>query len=209
MSGAAAVLAKTREIPVGLGVVSAMVRHPAVLAMEISTLARMFPGRVWPGIGLGLPAWIEQMGLSPASRLGAMRECATLLRRLLEGDELNEAGKSFEFKHVRLTYPVGERLPLHMGVIAPKMLQLAGEIADGVVISVLAGVEYLRWAQEQFATGAAAAGRNGYKPRITTFAMFSVDVDSRKAKEAMRPLFGFYLTVLANSWLDPCVRNLR
>ena len=55
ISGATAVLAETKEVPVGLGIVSAMVRHPAVLAMEIATMARMYPGRVHPGIGLGVP----------------------------------------------------------------------------------------------------------------------------------------------------------
>ena len=78
ISGATAVLAQTTEVPVGLGIVSAMVRHPGVLAMEIATMARMYPGRVHPGIGLGVPAWIDQMGLTPPSQLGAMRECVRI-----------------------------------------------------------------------------------------------------------------------------------
>src|ERR1051326_5213840 len=63
IAGAAAALAATSESPVGLGIVSAMARHPAALAMEISTLARMYPGRLRPGIGLGVPAWVRQMRL--------------------------------------------------------------------------------------------------------------------------------------------------
>jgi alkanesulfonate monooxygenase SsuD/methylene tetrahydromethanopterin reductase-like flavin-dependent oxidoreductase (luciferase family) len=201
ISGAAAVLAETRQIPVGLGIVSAMARHPAVLAMEISTLARMFPGRIWPGIGLGVPAWIEQMGLTPPSQLAAMRECVGSVRRLLDGEELTERGKSFEFKQVRLTYPVAERVPLYMGVVGPKMLQLAGAIADGTVVSVLAGVDYVKWAREQIATGAAASGRGREPHRIATFAMFSVDADGKRAKEALRGLVAFYLTAMSTSSL--------
>jgi alkanesulfonate monooxygenase SsuD/methylene tetrahydromethanopterin reductase-like flavin-dependent oxidoreductase (luciferase family) len=201
ISGATAVLAATSEIPVGLGVVSAMVRHPAVLAMEISTLAHMFPGRVRPGIGLGLPAWIGQMGLTPPSQLTALRECMGSLRRLLRGDEVTEAGRSFAFEQVRLTYPVAEDIPLSMGVIGPKMLQLAGEIADGTVLSILAGTDYVKWARDHIATGAATAGRNGNGHRIATFAVFSVDTDGQEARNALRPLLGFYLTALARSSL--------
>src|SRR5690349_9927636 len=60
IASAATVLARTSEIDVGLGIVSALTRHPAVLAMEISTLARMHPGRVIPAVGLGLPRWMAQ-----------------------------------------------------------------------------------------------------------------------------------------------------
>src|SRR5262249_40204885 len=159
ISGATAALAETSSIPVGLGIVSAMARHPAVLAMEISTLSRMFPGRLLPGIGLGLPVWIEQMGLRPRSDLTAMRECVTSVRRLLDGDEVDGDGKSFDFHNVRLTYPTTERVPLYMGVIGPKMLRLSGAVADGTVVSVLAGTDYLRWARERIGEGMAGAGR--------------------------------------------------
>lgn len=183
ISGATAVLAQTTEVPVGLGIVSAMVRHPGVLAMEIATMARMYPGRVHPGIGLGVPAWIDQMGLTPPSQLGAMRECVGSVRRLLDGEELTEKGKSFEFKSVKLTHPVSsERVPLYMGVVGPRMLKVSGEIADGTVISVLAGTEYLRWARQQIDEGRTAAGRTD-PHRIVTFTFFSVDEDGDVAKD--------------------------
>jgi alkanesulfonate monooxygenase SsuD/methylene tetrahydromethanopterin reductase-like flavin-dependent oxidoreductase (luciferase family) len=200
ISGATAVLAETREIPVGLGIVSAVVRHPAVLAMEIATMARMYPGRLLPGIGLGVPAWIAQMGLSPASTLSAMREAVTSVRRLLDGEELTETGKTFAFDAVKLTYAAPERIPLYMGVVGPKMLQLAGEIADGTVVSVLAGVEYLKWLRARIGEGRERAGRTD-PHRIVTFALFSVDSDGARARERLRPLMGFYLAAMAHSSL--------
>ena len=200
ISGATAVLAQTQKVPVGLGIVSAMVRHPAVLAMEISTMARMYPGRLLPGIGLGVPAWVEQMGLTPPSQLAAMRECVGSVRRLLDGDELTESGKSFDFTGVKLTHPVSERVPLYMGVVGPKMLKVSGEIADGTVISVLAGVDYVRWAREQIDSGRAEAGRTD-SHRIVTFAMFAVDNDGKAAKDRLRGIMGFYLAAMARSSL--------
>ncbi|HEU5198000.1 MAG TPA: LLM class flavin-dependent oxidoreductase, partial [Ktedonobacterales bacterium] len=55
-SVAMAALSATKRVPVGLGIVSALSRHPAVLAMEIAAVSRLFPGRFRPGISLGLPS---------------------------------------------------------------------------------------------------------------------------------------------------------
>jgi alkanesulfonate monooxygenase SsuD/methylene tetrahydromethanopterin reductase-like flavin-dependent oxidoreductase (luciferase family) len=168
--------------------------------MEISTLSRMYPGRLLPGIGLGLPVWIEQMGLRPRSDLTAMRECVTSVRRLLDGEEVDGDGRSFDFHGVRLSYPTTERVPLYMGVIGPKMLRLSGEIADGTVVSVLASPEYVTWTREQIAAGQAAAGRNDAHP-MAVFAMFSVDRAGTKAKEAIRPVTAFYLHAMPENAL--------
>jgi alkanesulfonate monooxygenase SsuD/methylene tetrahydromethanopterin reductase-like flavin-dependent oxidoreductase (luciferase family) len=193
ISGAAVALAATREIPVGLGIVSAMVRHPALLAMEISTLARMYPGRIRPGIGLGVPSWVRQMHLMPRSRVGAMRECVSAVRRLLAGDELTERGEYVSFDRVRLTYPPPGPVSVFMGIIGPKMLQLSGEIADGTVGSVMAGTAYVAWAREQIASGQAAGGRGGSPHPFAAFAMFSIDTDGERARAAIRPTMAFYL----------------
>lgn len=200
ISGASTALAATERIPVGLGVVSALARHPAVLAMEVATLARMYPGRLRPGIGLGVPFWVEQMGLMPRSPVRAMRECVTAVRRLLDGEEVTEQGASFRFDHVRLTYPASQRVPLYMGVIGPKMLELSGEIADGTLLSVLASPEYVRWVRERIAAGAARAGRAEHH-RVVAFAMFAVDRDGQRAREAVRGLAAFYLAAMPDNAL--------
>jgi 5,10-methylenetetrahydromethanopterin reductase len=201
ISGATAVLEATESIPVGLGIVSAMVRHPAVLAMELSTMARMYPGRLLPGIGLGVPDWMRQMDLNPKSSLTALRECVGSLRALLAGEELTSEGRYFSFDKVKLTYPLpDEQLPLYMGVLGPKMLQLSGEIADGTVISVLAGTEYVRWARERTLEGAQKAGRD-YDHKLATFALFACDEDGKAARDAIRPTLAFYLATVAESAL--------
>lgn len=200
ISGATAALAATEHIPVGLGIVSALVRHPAVLAMELATMSRMFPGRVWPGIGLGVPAWVRQMNLYPPSQLTAMRECVTSVRRLLAGEELTESGDYFDFNEVVLTHPPSEALPIYMGVIGPKMLQLSGEVADGTVVSVLASPAYISWLREQVELGARKAGRTE-RQRVATFALFSMDKDGKKAREALRGVAAFYLAAMPKSAL--------
>ena len=192
ISGACAVLAATERTTVGLGVVSAMVRHPALLAMEISTIAATYPGRLIAGVGLGVPAWIRQMGLHPRSPLAAMRECVMSVRQLLRGETLDASGGVFDFHDVTLTYPEeGAPTPIHMGVTGPKMLTLSGEIADGSVLSVAAGYDYVRWARERIDDGRRAAGRTD-DHRITLYAIYSVDEDSARAREVVRGPLAFY-----------------
>lgn len=193
IAGAVAALQVTDSIKVGTGVVSTMVRHPALLAMEISTIARMYPGRFMPGVGLGVPAWLDQMGVKPKSQLRALREGLTATRRLLAGETLTIDGEFFTFDQVALTYPLDDVPDLYLGVTGPKMLTLSGEIADGTVTSVFASVPYLRWARQRLAEGQALAGRAGHH-RVPCFAMFSCDEDSDKARDALRPFFSFYMS---------------
>jgi 5,10-methylenetetrahydromethanopterin reductase len=200
IAGAMAALSATSSIPVGLGVVSAMVRHPAVLAMEIATAARLHPGRLRAGIGLGTPHWVRQMGLHPKSPLTATREAVTNLRRLLAGEQVTLEGKVFRFDAIELTHPPDEQVPIYMGVIGPKMLRLAGEIADGTLASGLAGTQYLHWLREHVAEGQAESGRTEH--RVTPFALYCVDPDARKAKRMLRDVTAFYLAMPPNPLTD-------
>ena len=121
-AAAAMALTATARIAVGIGVVSALVRHPAVTAMEIATLAGAHPGRLRVGIGHGAPEWMRQLGLKPKSPLGALREVLTSVQRLLRGETLSQSGL-FHFDAVRLAYPSPD-VPLYTGVIGPKSLAL-------------------------------------------------------------------------------------
>lgn len=190
-AGATAALAATRRLDVGLGVVSAVTRHPALLAMEIATVARQFPGRLRPGLGLGVPGWLRQMGLLPESPITAMQECVTAVRKLLKGDDVTSEGDVFSFDDVRLTYPLGSPLPLAMGVSGPRMLRLSGRIADASILSVCAGESYVRWARERIDEGRREAGRTD-PHRVTVFALFAVDEDGQRARRAVRSALAFY-----------------
>lgn len=192
ISAVTGALAATERIPVGTGIVSAVVRHPAVLAMEIATLARMYPGRFWPGIALGLPDWLRQMGVYPRSSLSAVRECVEAVRDLIVGKELTGQGEMFSFDRVRLTHPLEEATPIYMGAVAPRMLGLAGELADGVILPVFAGARYIEWATEQIAAGRARAGRSD-PCRLVVFAFFSVADSDATARAEVRDLFATYL----------------
>ena len=195
-AGIAAALSATSELPMGLGIASAVTRHPALLAMECATLSRLFPGRFLPGVGLGVPFWLDQMGIRPRSPLTALRECVASLRRLLDGETVSERGALFTFDEVVLTHKPKEHLSIYTGLVGPKGLQLSGELADGTVLSVLAGTEYIRWARERIAEGQAAAGRGGEPHRVVTYVLYAVDDDPAAARAAVRDAVAFYLAAM-------------
>jgi alkanesulfonate monooxygenase SsuD/methylene tetrahydromethanopterin reductase-like flavin-dependent oxidoreductase (luciferase family) len=199
VSAAAAALTATRAIPIGIGIVSAMVRHPAVLALEIATIDAMHPGRLRPAIGLGNPGWIEQMGRAPSSQLAAMRETVSSVIALLAGRTLDANGQEYSFADVSLEYPPVGRLPVYMGAVGPRMHTLAGEIADATLSGVLSSPAYIATVRDLLIAGRAKRGlaeRDASAHRLSTYAIYSVDADGTKAKEDLRELVAFYLATL-------------
>jgi alkanesulfonate monooxygenase SsuD/methylene tetrahydromethanopterin reductase-like flavin-dependent oxidoreductase (luciferase family) len=187
IAAAGAALSATRAIPVGTGVVSALARHPAVLAMEAATLARLHPGRFRLGIGLGVRDWLRQMGVDPASPLSAMREAITSIRALLVGDEVTLAGRVHRLDGIALEHAPESPPPIFAAATAPKMLALSGELADGTVLSVLAGPAYVRWARDRIDRAA--------RHHVTTFAFCNAGPDAAAARAAVRPLAALYLAL--------------
>lgn len=193
-TASAAALAATEGVKVGLGIVASVARHPAVTAMETATLARIHPGRFMPGIGHGVPFWTGQMGLTPKSPLSALRECVTAVRALLEGQTITQQGRQFMFEGVSLAHPPAVIPEIVTGVLGPKSLALSGEIADGTVMSVLAGARYLESAVADIGRGIAFGGRKDHL--VPTFALCSIDVDNAIARQNVRLPLANYLAAV-------------
>ena len=161
---AAAALAATESIRVGLGVLPAVLRNPALVAMELAALARMFPGRVLPGFGHGIADWMRQVGAFPESQLAALGETVGAVRALLAGAEVTVSGRHVHLDRVRLEHPPAIVPPVATGVRGERSLRLSGELADGTVLSDLVSPEYVAWARGHIDAGRAAAGRGGRPP---------------------------------------------
>lgn len=197
ISAATACLAATEHVLVEIGIVSAVLRQPAVLAMEMATMSRMYPGRdVICGIGLGVPTWLRQMNVLPKSQLGALRECAQAVRKLLDGEKLDVDGDYFHFHDIGLAHPPERYVPIYMGSVGPKMLELSGEICDGTFLSVDSSPQYVSWARERIAAGAARSGRDPAKHRVCTLAMFSMDDDGAAARERIRHVTAWWMAAM-------------
>lgn len=133
MAPAAAVLAWTQTLRVGVGLFPVPLRNVALAAMEIATIARLFPDRLLPGIGHGVLDWMGQVGARAASPLTLLREYGTALRRLLDGEHVTTEGRYVTLTDVQLRYPPA-RVPLLVGAEGPKTLALAGRIGDGLIL---------------------------------------------------------------------------
>ncbi|HWM34322.1 MAG TPA: LLM class flavin-dependent oxidoreductase [Pseudolysinimonas sp.] len=133
-TSAAIALAGTERITVGIGLMPAPLRQVAVLAMEIATLQRVFPGRFVPVVGHGVQAWMAQLGVKPASPLTLLTEYAVALKRLLAGEEVTVDGDYVHLDAVRLAAPAAEP-HLLIGGEGPKTLALAATHGDGTMLT--------------------------------------------------------------------------
>lgn len=197
IASATAALAASTTITIGLGIMPAVARNAAFAAMEIATLARLYPGRFLPGFGHGVAEWMQQIGAFPESQLAALGEVAQVVRALLRGEQVTQHGRHVNLDAVKLVFPPEIIPPISLGVRGPKSLALAGRVADGTILAEGASPAYVRWAKEQIAGGQAAAGRTD-PHRLTVFTLASVDADSQVARARLRPVLADFLAPTAN-----------
>jgi alkanesulfonate monooxygenase SsuD/methylene tetrahydromethanopterin reductase-like flavin-dependent oxidoreductase (luciferase family) len=134
LTTAAAALAWSERLRVCVGLLPVPLRNPALAAMEIATLARLFPGRFVPGVGHGVQDWMGQVGARPDSPVGLLREWVSAVRALLSGEQVSTTGRYVRLDRVALEWPPPDVPPLLVGARGPKTLALAGELADGVIL---------------------------------------------------------------------------
>lgn len=197
-ASAGIILGSTSRLRCGLGIVSAVTRHPAVTAMEIATLGRAFPGRLIAGIGHGVPVWTAQMGVRPKSPLRVLREVVTVVRRLLEGETVTEHDGHFHYDAIRLSHPLSG-MRIFTGVLGPRSLELSGEVADGTLGSALIAPRYLEEAKRHIERGAARAGRTRHE--LPVLAIFACDADRDRARAAAAGVIAHYLVAVGPSSL--------
>ena len=130
---AAAALAWTQRITVGIGLVPAPLRNVALTAMEAATITRLFPDRFILGIGHGVQEWMAQVGAKVASPITLLREYADALTRLLAGEEVTVDGRYVQLDRVRLDWPPAGPPPIYAGATGPKSLALCAQIAAGTL----------------------------------------------------------------------------
>ncbi|CAL9515076.1 F420-dependent glucose-6-phosphate dehydrogenase [Streptomyces sp. enrichment culture] len=161
ISTAAAALAWTERVRVGIGLLPVPLRNVAVTAMEAATLHRMFPGRVVLGVGHGVQDWMGQVGARAESPLTLLREHLTALRALLRGDRVTTGGRYVRLDDVALDWPPEGGAEVLAGAVGPRSLRLAGEAADGTVLTATTPPDGVRRARRLIDEGRTAAGRTG------------------------------------------------
>jgi alkanesulfonate monooxygenase SsuD/methylene tetrahydromethanopterin reductase-like flavin-dependent oxidoreductase (luciferase family) len=159
ISTAAAALAWTERVRVGVGLLPVPLRNVAVTAMEAATLHRMFPGRAVLGVGHGVQDWMGQVGARAESPLTLLREHLVALRALLGGERVTSKGRYVRLDDVALDWPPEQAVEVLAGATGPRSLRLAGEAADGTVLTANTPPDGVRRARRLIDEGRAAAGR--------------------------------------------------
>lgn len=183
-------LAATRStrLMLGTAVTNPLTRHPAITAAAAATVDEISGGRIILGIGAGDRPLLA-LGMKPAS-VDSLRTSIAALRALWSGAHVDMQDAAFTLRDAHLRFPAPADIPVFISASGPRTLELAGEIADGVILLVGLFPEALAWALEHIDRGAAKAGRD--RPHVTVFAYGAIDDDEDRALESARSIAAWF-----------------
>jgi 5,10-methylenetetrahydromethanopterin reductase len=193
----AAYAAVTEKIKVGSGVINNWTRNIGLLAATLLTLDDLAPDRILCGIGAWWDPLAKNVGIQRRKPLLAMQETVEVLKRLLRLERVTFHGEFHHVDGIELDVVHGRReprnVPIYIGATGSKMMELAGEIADGVVLNYCVPVEYNDQALESLEAGARRAGRSLDEIDRPQLVVCSVDPDRNKALDTSRELLTQYI----------------
>jgi len=194
----------TKKVRLGTAVVPIYTRALPVMAAGAGSVAQLAPGRVVLGLGVSSETIVDTWGGVPFRRpLTRMRETVLALRQMLAGERVTVEGRTVRTRGFRLMSPPPAPVPIYVGALMPPMLELAGEIADGVILNFMPASAVPRML-EHVRIGAARAGRDASRievvarlqTAVTDDADGTVAADATDAGRAVRDGDGERLLVL-------------
>jgi 5,10-methylenetetrahydromethanopterin reductase len=202
----AAIAAATTRVRLGTAIMNVFTRGPVVIGITFLGLDELAPGRIVMGLGTGSPRILAPQGQPFEKALTRLREYCDVLRPLLRGDEVTYEGATIRLEGARVEDILGggtiasaaRTIPLYLGVTGPRSLELAGAVADGVLLNVCLPISYVEHAQELIGRGASSAGRPAADVEIGMMTVVSPDADSRQAKDRARRFVAIYLSMFPN-----------
>ena len=183
----ATALAATRTLKVALMAVSPYAMHPVHAAMGAATLDELFPGRVVLCLGVGAPGDQDAAGIERPRPLATLREAIAVCRALFSGKTIDYQGDVFNVTQRRLVNAPCN-IPIVLAASGPKMLELAGSDADGVIISGATSAPFVESCLDR--VNAAADGR---KIKNSGIVYTGIDGDGKAGADSLRRTLGFIL----------------
>jgi 5,10-methylenetetrahydromethanopterin reductase len=182
----AAIATDTSRIKVGAGVINTWTRNAALIAQTFATLDELSGGRVLLGLGAWWDPLAQKVGIKRTRPLQCMKEYVQVIRRLFKAEEVSFEGEFVKMDGVKLDtlHGTGERpraVPIYIGGTGFQMLELAGEIADGVLLNYLVSPKYDVTALESIGRGARRAGRRADEIDTPQLIACSMDEDADRA----------------------------
>jgi 5,10-methylenetetrahydromethanopterin reductase len=193
----AAYAAVTRRIRIGSGVINNWTRNIGLLAATFLTLDDLAPNRIICGIGAWWDPLAHNVGIVRRKPLTAMRETVEILRRLLHMERVTFHGEFVNVEGIELDIVHGRReprfVPIMIGATGDQMMEMTGEIADGVVLNYCVPPDYDDKALELLDKGARRVGRKLEDLDRPQLVVCSVDQDHDRAIDTTRGLLAQYL----------------
>ena len=192
---AAAVAARLESSRVGTAILPMQTRNPLLLAMAATSISQVAPGGFVLGLGTSTPLIIEDWHATPwgSSPLQLTRECVALVRRFLAGERVTTDAGRWRYRRAQLAARPAGKIPVYLAALNDRMLELAGEIADGVVLNFVTTADVAH-AKRRVAAGAARAGRNLADFEFMVFFRATVTDDYEAVRERyQRELFTYVM----------------
>jgi len=183
ISAAAAALAWTDRLRVGVGLLPVPLRNVAVAAMETATLDRLFPGRAVLAVGHGVQDWMGQVGARAESPVTLLREYLDALRALLRGERVTTDGRYVKLDDVALDWPPPAPVRILAGATGPRSLKLSGEAADGTVLTANTSPEGVRKARRLIDEGRESASRT-HAHQVVVYLLAATGADAAARLDA-------------------------
>jgi 5,10-methylenetetrahydromethanopterin reductase len=187
-----ALLASTQRIKAAPAPMSPYSRAPIISAMALATMEEFAPGRVIASPGTGNAAALKEAGIDSPHPLKTMREYVDILRRLLKGDPVHYQGDMFRLSGPKMGFVPSTPIPMYITAVRPRMLQLGGEIGDGVLLSGGCSPAYITRCIAEIRTGAAKAGKSVDQVDVASFITAAVSENPHEAIDANK-LFLAYI----------------
>lgn len=190
--GLTAAAMATERIQVGTFIADLYSLHPALVAAAAGTIDELSGGRVILTLATG-GANFKEVGLARTRPVKTMAEGVEIIRRLFRGETVSFEGEIFRTDAARLQFPVRADLPIWIATRGDRMFELAGRVADGVMIATYATPPGVRHALGLIRKGAASAGRRMEEITLMTRVDMCVGPSSREAREAVKPMIAMFL----------------
>jgi 5,10-methylenetetrahydromethanopterin reductase len=191
MTTSMALLASTQKITVTAAPASPYSRNPIITAMSIATMDEFAPGRVIGSPGTGNAAALKEAGMESPHPLQTMREYVEILRRYLSGETVKFQGKMFQINGAKMGFVPSAPIKMYITAVRPRMLQLGGEIGDGVLLSAGCAPAYIRKCAAEIALGAQRGGKPAQDVDIAGFVTAAVSDSAKEAIEANKQFLAY------------------
>lgn len=185
----------TRRVALVSGIANIGFRHPVLMALGAAAVDEISGGRCILGLGTGTQWYsADRWDTLDAKPLQTMREYVAVVRAILTGEVVTVPGPRFPVQGFQISFrPLRADLPIYLAVVGRKMAELAGEIADGVIVN-MNGPQDIAAIREHVARGAERAKRDPARLTIAALITTCLDDDTARAREAVRASIPMYLT---------------